>query len=124
MCLEISQNLQESTCAKVSFLIKLPEACNFIIKETLTQAFPCEFCEISKNNFFYRTPLVAASVVRRNTKHTGIKKKKGNFANVCFWNTFHLLCLTATTFMKILRKVFKNNVTDEIQNTKKMKTRE
>ena len=23
--------------------------------------FSCEFCEISKNNYFYRTPLVAAS---------------------------------------------------------------
>ena len=30
MFLEISQNLQENTCARVSFLIKLPQACNFI----------------------------------------------------------------------------------------------
>ena len=36
-------------------------ACNFIKKETLTQVFCCEFCEISKNTFFHRTPLVAAS---------------------------------------------------------------
>ena len=35
-------------------------ACNFIKKETLAQVFFCEFCEISKNIFFYRTPLVAA----------------------------------------------------------------
>ena len=26
------------------------------------QVFSCEFCEISKNTFFYRTPLVAAFV--------------------------------------------------------------
>ena len=45
MFLEISQNSQENTCARVSFLIKL-------------QAF----CEISKNTLFYRTPPVAASV--------------------------------------------------------------
>ena len=32
----------------------------FIIKETLAQMFSCEFCEISKNIFFYRTPHVAA----------------------------------------------------------------
>ena len=32
-------------------------------KETLAQVFFCEFCEISKNTFYYRTPLVAASVV-------------------------------------------------------------
>ena len=37
-------------------------ACNFIEKETLAQVFSCEFCEISKNTFFHRTPLVAASV--------------------------------------------------------------
>ena len=59
--LEISQNSQEKTCARVSFLIKLQAACNFIKKETLAQVFSCEFCEISKNNFFYRTPLLAAS---------------------------------------------------------------
>ena len=49
--LEISKNSQENTCA----------SCNFIKKETLTQVFSCEFFEISKNSFFYRTPLVAAS---------------------------------------------------------------
>ena len=57
------------------------QACNFIKEETLPQVFSCEFCKISKstyftkhlwttaskiceifkNNFFYRTPLVAAS---------------------------------------------------------------
>ena len=36
-------------------------AFNFIKKETLAQVFSCEFCEISKNSFFYRAPLVAAS---------------------------------------------------------------
>ena len=34
-----------------------PQACNFIKKETLAQAFSCKFCEISKNIFFSRTPL-------------------------------------------------------------------
>ena len=44
--LEISQNSQENTCARV---------CNFIKKETLAQVFFCEFCEISQNAFSYRT---------------------------------------------------------------------
>ena len=30
--------------------------CNFIKEETLAQVFSCEFCEISKNTIFYRTP--------------------------------------------------------------------
>ena len=43
------------------FLIKLQaEACNFIKKKTLTQVFSCEFCQISQNTFFHRTPPVAA----------------------------------------------------------------
>ena len=29
-----------------------PQACDFIKKETLAQVFYCEFCKISKNNFF------------------------------------------------------------------------
>ena len=32
-------------------------------KETLAQVFSCEFWEISKNPFSYRTPLAAASVI-------------------------------------------------------------
>ena len=39
---------------------------NFIKKETLAQVFSCEFCEISKNTFSYRTPPVAASVFNKN----------------------------------------------------------
>ena len=38
--------------------------------------FSCDFCEISKNTFFYRTPSVAASVVRRNTKHKKDEKRE------------------------------------------------
>ena len=45
---------------KSLFLIKLL-ACNFIEKESLAQLFSCEFCEISKNTFPYRTPPAAAS---------------------------------------------------------------
>ena len=37
------------------------QICNFIKKETMAQVFSCEFCEISKNKFCYRTPLVATS---------------------------------------------------------------
>ena len=40
----------------------LPQACIFIIKETLAQVVSCEFCEISKNTFSYGTTLVATSV--------------------------------------------------------------
>ena len=42
----LQENSQENTCARVSFL---------------AQVFSYELGEISKNTFFYRTPLVAAS---------------------------------------------------------------
>ena len=35
----------------------------FLKKETLVQLFSCEFCEIFKNAFFYRTPPLAASAI-------------------------------------------------------------
>ena len=54
MFLEISQNSQENTCARV-FLIK---------KKILAHVFSCEFCEISKITFSYKTP-VAASWLKR-----------------------------------------------------------
>ena len=53
--LEISQNSQENTCARALSLI------NFIKKDTLVQVPSCEFCEIFRITFSYRTSLVAAS---------------------------------------------------------------
>ena len=54
---------------KEGVLRKYKVSGNFIKKEAVAQVFSCGFCEISKNTFFYRTPPVAASVIRRNTKH-------------------------------------------------------
>ena len=53
LLLEISRNSQENTCVRVSFLIKLHEACNFIKKKTLVQVFSCEFQKTSKNTFLF-----------------------------------------------------------------------
>ena len=49
-----------------------PEACNFVIKETLTQAFSCELCEISKNTFFTEHLWMTASA---STKYMEDYKK-------------------------------------------------
>ena len=46
----------------------LCQACNFIKKEILAQVFSCEFCEIFKSIFFYRTHLVTVSVINIMTK--------------------------------------------------------
>ena len=65
--LENSQNSQENTCARVSFLTKLQQLAlalaglSFIEKETPAQVFSCEFCKISMNSFLYRTPAAASA---------------------------------------------------------------
>ena len=51
--LKVRQNSRENTCTRASFLTK---------KNTLAQVFSCQFCEIFKNTYFYRTLLVATSV--------------------------------------------------------------
>ena len=45
--LKTSQNSQENTCARVSFLTKLQAS-----GLQLAKVFSCEFCEIFKNTFF------------------------------------------------------------------------
>ena len=68
--LKMSQNSQENTCVRVSSLIKLqPKTWNVTKKETLAQVFSFEFCEIFWNTYFYRTPLVTASVCLANDKN-------------------------------------------------------
>ena len=41
-----------------------PQACNFIKKETLTQVFSCEFCEICKDTFSTEHLVTTASEIR------------------------------------------------------------
>ena len=62
--LEILQNLLKSNCAR------LPPASNLIKKDAVARLLSCEFCEISKYTFYYRTPPMAASVKkeRKNVK--------------------------------------------------------
>ena len=94
MFLVISQNLQENTCARVSFLIKLQvtvwvsfliklrvTTCNFIKKETLAQVFSGECCEI-----FFKTPPVAASgVLFRMRVHSKRRVVTGRAVQKIFW---------------------------------------
>ena len=70
--LEISENSQENTCVRVSFLIKMQaSAWNFIKKETLVQVFSSEFCEICKNTCFtehFRTTALYMTKPFRHSK--------------------------------------------------------
>ena len=76
MYVEISQNSQKNTCARV-----WAEAYNFIKKEALTQVFSCEFFKISRNTFV--TEHVWATASENLTV-------KNNFEN---WSLTLLRCL-------------------------------
>ena len=79
------------------------------MKETLTQAFPCEICKISKNTFFHRTPPVAACIfhhfkVAPRVEKTEVFKKGSIFANQTYFtsskmkNHYFLLWAKETAF--------------------------
>ena len=54
--LKISQNSQENTCARFSFLIKLQtSACNFIKKRLWHRCFPVKFSEFLRILFLQNT---------------------------------------------------------------------
>ena len=85
-CLEAV--LQRCSVKKVFYR---SESCNFIKNETMAQVFSCEFCEISKNTSFYRTPLVAASVscifLKFENKYVIQERKQEDFrAGKISWN--------------------------------------
>ena len=80
--LEILQNSQENTCARVFFLIKLRAlVCNFIKKESLALVFLYEFCEIFKNNYCYGTSPVAAFVPGRFSRFLVFSVSCSSFAH-------------------------------------------
>ena len=97
--LKISQNSQQNTCAKVSFLIKLQASvCNFIEKEALEQIFPVTFCKIFKNTFFTERTFRKYIFVRSQSlrEDTSINK-----VHECYFHNF-LQCIQ----MKTIRLVF------------------
>ena len=89
MFLKISQNLQENTCTRVSFLMKLQASgLQLYYKEALAQVFSCKFCEISKNTFFtehlpmtatvyatcWRNPLLTSIPILYSLRIPGIQR--------------------------------------------------
>ena len=74
--LETSQNSQESTCARVSFLVKFQDqACNFIKKEIGTGVFLWILRGLQEHLFSYKTPPMTASL---KTEPTPIKEDSRN----------------------------------------------
>ena len=59
--LKISQYSKENTCVRVSFNKVASFRPATSLKKTPTQVLSCEYCEIFKKSFLYRTSTVVAS---------------------------------------------------------------
>ena len=77
---------------------EVPQACNFIKKETLAQVFSGEFCEISKNTFFYKAPLddcFWTNTVKRIPKRYLVQNVpiQSNFINLYLLGSILVRCI-------------------------------
>ena len=54
--------------------------------------FPFEYCEIFKNSFFYRTPLVASS--KMDILETTVNSLEKNFGGTLFDKKVHQKCVS------------------------------
>ena len=102
--LKISQNSQENTCTRASFLIKFErlrlQFYNFIKNETLAQVFSCEFCETFKNRFLQNTSgrlLLTISTSQLTMCHSN----RINFSLWYFSNLWHELWNSETVSSSI-----------------------
>ena len=77
-----------------------PKACKFIKKEILVQGFSCEFYEIFKNTFFYRTPPVTASINERSQLKLCVVSKRINCGNDYLESFFKSSCNYHQTHVK------------------------
>ena len=84
MFLKISQYAKENTCVGVSFQQK-PVGLQLYEKETTTQVFYCEYCEIFKNIFFFTECLRWLLLLGQTSSFLN------SLWNVCFWNVLVLL---------------------------------
>ena len=93
--LKISENSQENTCTRVSFL-------NFI-QLTLAHVFSFKFCEIFKNTFLHITPLVTVSETLASLVHYGGRYYIETSALICSANQWTGFYMTKDSIMKELK---------------------
>ena len=84
--------------------------------------FSCEICEIFKNTFFYRTPLVAAAATKSGVEHDGYLQQfsregliKPNIALRDFiFQTFSVIDFISPTIKTITKNVYVRIVSERI----------
>ena len=75
MLLEVSQNSQENTCARVSFLIKL-QASTLLKKTLLHRCFPVNFAKFLRTCFFSHNTFIGCFWRNKETLAQAFHKKR------------------------------------------------
>ena len=73
--------------------------CCELKRDTLAQVFSCEFCKIYKNTFFYRKPLVAASVFKQFKWNYRLSLKFREYLQLKVVTAMHLLTMAIHEFI-------------------------
>ena len=107
---------------RIPFLTEHLPSATLFKKETLAQVLSCEFCEISKNAFCYRTPPVAAFVrCRRKVAAAKIEKLKAFIIKYYHSKTysvqFHLFCLVNFSYFYFFIHGFQSSILHKLKNT-------
>ena len=79
--------------------------------ETRAKMFSCEFCEIFKNTFFYRTPSVAASAKTYSYKMIASRFVFQRFSRTLNFHTLETVsqrCSVKKVFLEILQNSLEN----------------
>ena len=96
-------------------------------KKTLAQVFSCEFCELFKNTFFYRTPPVTGSLSinmeiksRRNAVHSTIHMSVKRSSNIYTFNAAQKantsLKVVSATFLEVCFLSLKESTCETMKN--------
>ena len=111
--LKISQNSQETTCVGGSFFNKAEglKPATLLKKETPTQLFSCELCEIFRSSFFHRTPPTFCVTTTRWWRSIEVSIWKDNHlkSQISLINEWYVLTLDGIIdgFLQLYTQVWK-----------------
>ena len=114
MFLEISQNSQENTCTRVSFLIKL-QTCNFIKKRLWPRCFPVSFVKFLRTPFLQNT---SGRLLLNSVQFTQFSKRMAAWLLLIFFICLHHQLRFMNSITRIKKYKCLKNVIHQIDSKK------
>ena len=113
MFLKISQNSQENTCVRISFLIRLHvESSTFIKQGNPAQVFTFKFCEVFKNSSFIEHLWWLLLERAKNCGTLWIRGvKKVPLPKICHTYPAMMKLGTVTPYLRKIQNIYKSSDT-------------